>query len=99
LFRELKKKDQSDVDKKMMKDLIADHVTGRETTRALVAAKERYLRGDKGALAEIASRMEFLADFYPKHIEKEDKHYFIPAMKYFSKDEQDALLQEGREFD
>jgi len=99
LFRELKKKDQSDVDKKMMKDLIADHVTGRETTRALVAAKERYLRGDKGALGEIASRMEFLADFYPKHIEKEDKHYFIPAMKYFSKDEQDAMLQEGREFD
>ncbi len=99
LFRELKKKDQSEADKKMMEDLIADHVKARETTRALVAAKERYLRGDKAALDEIIARMEFLVDFYPKHIEKEDKHYFIPAMKYFSKDEQDALLREGREFD
>ncbi len=99
LFRELKKKAQSDADQKIMDELIAEHVKARENTRALVAAKERYLKGDKGAIADIVSRMEFLAGFYPVHIEKEDKHYFIPAMRYFSKDEQDALLREGREFD
>ncbi|MBN2151961.1 MAG: hemerythrin domain-containing protein [Candidatus Lokiarchaeota archaeon] len=99
LFRELQKKEQSDEDRRMMEDLIADHVKSRETTKALVAAKECYLKGDDGAVAEIASRMEFLAGFYPVHIEKEDKHYFIPAMKYFTKEEQEALLREGREFD
>jgi hemerythrin-like domain-containing protein len=99
LFRELKKKAQSDADQKIMEELIAEHVKARENTRALVAAKERYLKGDKSAITEIVSRMEFLAGFYPVHIEKEDKHYFIPVMRYFSKAEQDAMLQEGREFD
>ena len=40
-----------------------------------------------------------LVNFYPKHIEIEDKHYFVPAMHYFTKQEQDALLDEGRAFD
>lgn len=99
LFRELQKKEQSAGDRRMMEGLIADHVKGRETTRALEAAKDRYLRGDAKAINEIIASMEFLVDFYPKHIEKEDKHYFIPAMNYFSKDEQETLLREGREFD
>nr|MDO8118544.1 hemerythrin domain-containing protein [Candidatus Sigynarchaeota archaeon] len=99
LFRELKKKDQSPEDMAMMADLVADHVKGRETTRALVAAKERYVQGDKDALGAIISSMEFLVNFYPKHIEKEDKRYFIPVMRYFTKNEQDSLLDEGREFD
>ena len=33
------------------------------------------------------------------HIEKEDKHFFIPAMDYFSRDEQQKMLDEFREFD
>ena len=33
------------------------------------------------------------------HIEKEDKHFFIPAMDYFSKEEQSAMLDEFRVFD
>nr|MDO8112602.1 hypothetical protein [Candidatus Sigynarchaeota archaeon] len=82
-----------------MDELIQDHVKARETTRALVAAKDRYLGGDKAALADIFSRIEFLVDFYPRHIQKEDKDSFIPFMKYFSKAEQDAMLQEGKEYD
>lgn len=99
LFRELRKKDQSDEHRQMMADLEADHVKGRATTRALVAAKDRFVQGDTSAVAEIVANMEVLVDFYPKHIEKEDKHYFVPAMQYFTKQEQDALLEEGRAFD
>ena len=40
-----------------------------------------------------------LAEFYPKHIEKEDKHFFIPCMNYFSKQEQEGMLNEFWEFD
>ena len=55
--------------------------------------------GDKGALSEIIECISLLVDFYPKHIEKEDKHFFIPVMEYFSEYEKDALLNEGYEFD
>ena len=44
-------------------------------------------------------RLRFLIDFYPKHIEKEDRHFFMPIMKYFSKEEQEVMLQEEWEFD
>jgi hypothetical protein len=40
-----------------------------------------------------------LVEFYPKHIQKEDKGFFIPVMDYFTKQEKDAMLQEGQVFD
>jgi hemerythrin-like domain-containing protein len=43
--------------------------------------------------------LESLAEFYPKHIEKEDRHFFIPVMKYFSEEEQKVMLQEEYTFD
>ena len=43
--------------------------------------------------------MEELVGFYPKHIEKEDKHFFIPITEYFNTAEKDAMLEEGYEFD
>jgi hemerythrin-like domain-containing protein len=36
---------------------------------------------------------------FPKHIEKEDKHFFYPILDYFTGKEQDAMLQEFWEFD
>ena len=43
--------------------------------------------------------MSFLVNLYPKHIEKEDKHFFLPAMSFFDQKEKDAMLQEGFLFD
>jgi hemerythrin-like domain-containing protein len=43
--------------------------------------------------------MKSLIQFYPKHIEKEDKHFFIPCMEYFSETEQESILREEWEFD
>jgi aminoglycoside phosphotransferase family enzyme len=40
-----------------------------------------------------------LVEFYPKHIEKEDRHFFLPIMDYFSKEEKEAMLHEEYEFD
>ena len=43
--------------------------------------------------------MSLLVDFYPKHIEKEDKRFFLPVMSYFTGEEKDLMLQEGFLFD
>jgi hypothetical protein len=43
--------------------------------------------------------MSLLVDFYPKHIEKEDKRFFLPVMSYFTKDEKDSMLKVGYLFD
>jgi hemerythrin-like domain-containing protein len=99
LFRELKKKDLSAEHNKIMDELIREHILGRETTGRLVEANKRYSKGDIKALPIVIECMSLLVDFYPKHIEKEDKRFFLPVMSYFTKDEKDSMLKEGYLFD
>lgn len=99
LFRELKKKELSKEHEKIMNELIQEHIFARKTTGELVEAKNRYTNGDKNVIYMVIEKMKALADFYPNHIDKEDNHFFIPVMDYFSKEEQDALLTEGQIFD
>jgi len=99
LFRELKKKPLSDEDRRIMNELIEEHVFGRQTTKALVAANTRYRNGEETALAEIADKLKTLIEFYPRHIEKEDKVFFPASRAYFTDEEDQAMLAEFWEFD
>jgi hemerythrin-like domain-containing protein len=99
LFRELAKKDLSAEQRKIMQELMDEHQLGRENTGRLVDANERYRKDEEGALSTILECLGSLVEFYPKHIEKEDKHFFMPIMALFSKEEKDAMLREGYEFD
>ena len=99
LFRELDKRPLSSTDRRVMAELVQEHVFGRQTTRALVAANTRYRNGDDAALAEVAQHLQTLAEFYPKHIAKEDKVFFPAARAYFSEEEDQAMLAEFWEFD
>ena len=99
LFRELEKKAMSEEYKKTMHELVDEHRWGRKTTRELLEAKEQYQQGKVEALPTIVDRMAALVDFYPKHIEKEDKRFFIPVMDCFTQQEKDAMLKEEYEFD
>lgn len=99
LFRELGKKHLSGEHKRIMEELIDEHRLGREAVAELVAAKEKYIKGNKEELHVILGRMKFIHDFYPKHIEKEDKHFFLPCMDYFTAEEKDIILKEESEFD
>jgi hemerythrin-like domain-containing protein len=99
LFRDLGIKKLADEQMRMMDELVEDHRFGRKVTARLVEAKTRYVQGHQEALSAITECIKSLVGFYPKHIEKEDKHFFIPCMEYFSKAEQEAMLKEEWEFD
>ena len=99
LFRDLEKKKMKADDQRIMEELIQEHIKGRRLTASLVAAKKRYTGGEEAALITILDILRKLVDFYPKHIEKEDKVFFKPAMGYLSKEERDAMLEEEHEFD
>ncbi len=99
LFRDLNQKPLSAEHKRIMEELVEEHRQGRRIVADLVEAKGRYLRGDLQALTVILDLMRFLVDFYPRHIEKEDKHFFLPIMNYFSAEEKEAMLREEWEFD
>ena len=99
LFRELKNRPLSTEDRRVMNELIEEHVFGRRTTKALVVANTRYRRGDKTALADITTQLQTLIEFYPRHIEKEDKVFFPSSRAYFTDEEDQAMLKEFWEFD
>ena len=99
LFQKLKEKAISQEHGKMLDELIQEHKFGRETTARLVEANAKYAKGETGNLSEIVDCIKLLVDFYPEHIKKEDKHFFLPVMEYFTEQEKDLLLKEGYEFD
>ncbi|MBN1870897.1 MAG: hemerythrin domain-containing protein [Candidatus Omnitrophica bacterium] len=99
LFRDLGKKNLSPEHKSTMEQLIKGHIWGRETVRKLVDARSRYVQGDQKARDEIIGQLEKLVKFYPPHIEKEDKHFFLPCMDYFTGEEKEAMLKECYDFD
>ena len=99
LFRELNNKSLSTKDRQAMNELIEDHVFGRQTTKALVDANTRYRNGNEASLAEITDKLQTLIEFYPKHIQKEDKVFFSAFRNYFTDAEDQAMLEEFWEFD
>jgi len=99
LFRELNNKSMTAKDQQIMKELIEEHVFGRQTTKALIDANTRYRNGDETSLTEIAAKFQILTEFYPKHIEKEDKVFFPSTGNYFTDEEDQAMLAEFWEFD
>ena len=99
LFRELSKKRPSEEHAAMIKELITDHVYARKTTRNLENATKNVVSGNSEAVKEVWKYLNDLAEFYPKHIEKEDKKFFMPSMKYFTPQEQETMLQDFWNFD
>jgi hemerythrin-like domain-containing protein len=99
LFRELGGKKLKDEHRHIMEELVEEHRWGRKMTAKLVEANRRYIEGDRDAMPTVTDCMRSLIQFYPKHIEKEDKHFFIPCMDYFTEAEQQAILTEEWEFD
>jgi hemerythrin-like domain-containing protein len=99
LFRELAKKQLSQEHKRIMNELVQEHILGRKMVSNLVSAKKTYANGSTESIKDIITCVTELVSFYPAHIEKEDKHFFYPALEYLSKEEQDNMLEEFWDFD
>ena len=99
LFARLAKKNLSDDHRKMLNRLIDEHVQARQMIAKLAQAREIYARGDENAGSDILNNMKTITVLYRKHIELEDKHFFIPCLQYFTKDEMDAMLSDMWEYD
>jgi hemerythrin-like domain-containing protein len=99
LFRELARKPLSAEHRRVLDELVAEHVFARTTTERLVEARNRYAAGEASAHADIAACLHMFAEFYPKHIAKEEQEFFRPVMSYFTAAELDRMLAEENEFD
>jgi hemerythrin-like domain-containing protein len=99
LFAELDRKTIPPELQAILDELVEEHKQAREYTKELVKAKENYLRQEPEAVNQILFYLDKLTAMYPKHIIKEDEHFFIPCMGLFTAEEKDAMLEKTWEFD
>ncbi len=92
LFVALKGKPLSPEQLAILQQLQAEHTWGRQATANLAATRQRLAQGDPGATADLLKCLSALAEFYPRHMTKEDQDFFLPVMTYFSPEEKNALL-------
>jgi hemerythrin-like domain-containing protein len=72
--------------RRILDEIMEEHAIARAVITALDVAREKALQGDGNAFKEIADLVSKLAVLYPAHIEKEDQHFFIPIMGYFTQE-------------
>jgi hemerythrin-like domain-containing protein len=83
----------------MLEKLLDEHAQARKKMAELAEARDRFINGDRDAGRDILTTMNDLTTLYRKHIQLEDKLFFIPSLRYFSKEEMDAMLNEMWEYD
>jgi hypothetical protein len=84
---------------RIMKEILDEHQQSRNAVMELEDVEAKYLKGDRESLSGIIRTIRFLVELYPRHIEKEDGHFFLPCMEYFSQEEKDTMLTQEYEFD
>ncbi len=99
LFKELEKKPLSEEHAGILAQLWDDHRQSRKMLAELEEAGADYGRGKKESAVQIPKVVRSLLDLYSRHIDMEDKHFFLPVMQYFSQEEKDSMLDREKEFD
>ncbi|MGE5893392.1 MAG: hemerythrin domain-containing protein [bacterium] len=99
LFKNLENRRIAPEHKRIMEELIREHVIGRTLIERLDRVKGRNTGKDATALNAVEECLREMIELYPAHIEKEDQRFFVPVMEYFSKHEQDSMLAAMYEFD
>ncbi len=91
-FKALEAKTLSAELKKIMVELIEEHKKARKLISDLESLKS-------GPRQEVQSCIQKIVRLYTSHIDKENRHFFIPAFDLFSKEEKNNLLKRFQEFD
>jgi hemerythrin-like domain-containing protein len=99
LFRELKSRQLTNEDLRIMNELVNEHNLARKTVKELVEAKNKFITNDLDEERVILEKLDILVKLYPGHILKEDKIFFPSVMKYLNKEEQEKMIDEMWEFD
>jgi hemerythrin-like domain-containing protein len=99
LFAELESKALVPEHRRILDELKDEHISARANVRSLIDATQLFIDGDTETIKDVHHFLGILTALYPAHIEKEDKHFFLSVMDYFTKKEQMDMLQRFWEFD
>ncbi len=99
LFNELESRHLTGPDRMMKEELVHEHILARQKGGELIEANRAYLDRVPRAMGTIQEKLTFFTDFYPKHIQKEDREFFPASEKYFTSQELNRMVNAFWEFD
>jgi hemerythrin-like domain-containing protein len=99
LFFQLEGRPLSDELKATMVRLKEEHQQARNLVRELDRCNQAMERGDVSVRLEMLDLLRDITKLYPKHIEMEDRHFFLPVMELFSPMEKESMLMDFYAFD
>jgi len=99
LFSALKRKKLDENDSRIMMELIEEHKQARAKVGEIVELNERFKAADRSVVKDILRCIVWLTEFYPPHIEKEDRIFFPNTERYFSEKELSDMLGMFWDFD
>ena len=97
-FSDCARKDLTPAEKALMEERIEEHALSRKALDEISQAHVQSLKGDD-VLETILELLQAWIEIYPRHIEKEDRHFFPAMEKYFSEEEARTMLREFDDFD
>jgi hemerythrin-like domain-containing protein len=99
LFHRLAGKTMSIPDTEVMQRLIDEHVRARKAASDLAAANADYRAGDINVVGSIQELLTEFVTFYPPHMQKEEREFFVACGAYLTKREDEQIFSEFMEFD
>ena len=99
LFHRLSEKSMSISDTEVMQQLIDEHVRARRAASDLLSANADYRAGDIAVAGKVQGLLTEFVTFYPPHMEKEEREFFVACGAYLTKKDDDQILAEFLEFD
>jgi len=93
-FSRCEKKGIHETDRKVMTELIDEHILIMKTVGELIMAKRERAEGYQFDGEIPGKKLELLITFFPEHIRKENEIFFPKVLKYFCHDEQYSIMRE-----
>ncbi|MEW5895908.1 MAG: hemerythrin domain-containing protein [Candidatus Omnitrophota bacterium] len=99
LFARLENRDITLQHRAIMQNLLRDHVQSRKIVGKIRELNAGIFKNSPQAIDEVIAHLQTLASLYTNHIDVEDNHFFLPVMGYFSKVEQEKMIEDFIDFD
>jgi hemerythrin-like domain-containing protein len=99
LFLELEGRPLSNELRATMVQLKEEHQQARRLVRDLERCNRAVELGDLSVRQEMIELLREIAKLYPRHIETEDRHFFLPVMELFTPEEKEIMLVKFEEFE
>ena len=98
-IRELSRKPLSKPHRNTLQELRNEHIWEKDVITRLAKDRGKFIQGNNDVIPEMMELLGEIVDYFPKHLDKEDKRFFGDILDYFTEEEKKKLSEEIVEYE